>query len=75
MPAALPGRDFDSLLYGKVDFRALDEPKQSVRMRLEATALRVRHSEKGADVVVIYEKGGSLFKVKAGQVVMASGRE
>ena len=74
LPAALPGRDFDSLLYGNVDFRALDSPTQSVCMRLEATALRVRHSGGNADeVVVVYGRGGQLFKVRAGQVVMASG--
>jgi spermidine dehydrogenase len=74
LPAALPGRDFDSLLYGNVDFRALDSPTQTVCMRLEATALRVRHSGANADeVAVVYEQGGRLFKVRAGHVVMASG--
>jgi spermidine dehydrogenase len=73
LPAALPGKDFDSLLYGKVDFHALDDPAQSVRVRLEATALRVRHSGNHAEVGVVYERGGKLFKVSAGQVVMASG--
>jgi spermidine dehydrogenase len=74
LPAALPGRDFDSLLYGNVDFRALDSASQSTRLRLEATALRVRHSGGNADeVVVIYEQGGRLLSVRAGQVVMASG--
>jgi spermidine dehydrogenase len=74
LPAALPGRDFDSLLYGNLDFRALDSPTQSVCMRLEATVLRVRHSGGNADeVAVVYERGGRLFNVRAGQVVMASG--
>jgi spermidine dehydrogenase len=74
LPAALPGRDFDSLLYGNIDFKTLDSASQSVRMRLEATALRVRHSSGNPDeVAVIYEQGGRLFKVRAAQVVMASG--
>jgi spermidine dehydrogenase len=74
LPAALPGRDFDSLLYGNVDFRAVDSPTQTVCMRLQATALRVRHSGANADeVAVVYEQGGRLFKVRAGHVVMASG--
>jgi spermidine dehydrogenase len=74
LPAALPGRDFDSLLYASVDFRALDSPTESVCMRLDATALRVRHSGSNSDEVgVVYEQGGELFKVRAGQVVMASG--
>ncbi|MGO9935675.1 MAG: NAD(P)-binding protein [Steroidobacteraceae bacterium] len=75
LPAALPGRDFDSLLYGNVDFRALDGPTQSVRMRLDATALRLRHSGGNADeVVAVYEKGGRLFNARAGQVVRAFAR-
>ncbi len=74
LPAALPGRDFDSLLYGNLDFAALDGPNQHVRMRLEATVLRVNHTGGNDDqVAVIYERGGRLFKVNAGQAVMASG--
>jgi spermidine dehydrogenase len=73
MPTALPGRDFESLLYGNVNFRSLDSAGQNVRMRLEATALRVRHAGSNEDVEVLYEQGGRPFKVKAGQVVMASG--
>ena len=74
LPAALPGRDFDSLLFGNVDFRALDSPSQTVCMRLKATALRVRHSGRNADEVrVVYAQGEGIFNVRAGQVVMASG--
>src|SRR3984885_11692944 len=69
LPAALPGRDFDTLLYGNLDFGALDSATQSVRMRLDATVLRVRHSGANADeVAVVYEQGGRLFNVHAGQV-------
>jgi spermidine dehydrogenase len=74
LPAALPGRDFDSLLYGNLNFRALDSPNEVTRLRLEATALRVRHSGGNADeVAVVYEQGERLFNVRAAQVVMASG--
>lgn len=73
LPAALPGNDFDSLLYGSVDFSALDR-SQNVRLRLEATALRVRHAgAEAGQVGVVYEQGGRLFNVRAGQVIMASG--
>jgi spermidine dehydrogenase len=78
LPAALPGKDFDSLLYGPVDFAALDgtAKAQTTRVRLEATVLRVEHTGSGSNgrrVQVTYEKGGSLFKVGARTVVMASG--
>jgi spermidine dehydrogenase len=74
VPAALPGNDFDSLMYARVNFAALDDAHAGTRIRLNATTLRVRHA--GADtkrVEVIYEKGGRLFKVDAARVVMASG--
>ena len=73
LPAALPGKDFNSLLYGAVDFAALDgkSKSQTTRVRVEATVLRVEHT--GSGVQVTYEKGGSLFKVGARTVVMASG--
>jgi spermidine dehydrogenase len=73
LPAALPGKDFNSLLYGPLDLAALDgkSKSQTTRMRLEATVLRVEHT--GSRVQVTYEKGGSLFKVGARTVVMASG--
>jgi spermidine dehydrogenase len=74
LPSALPGRDFESLVYGKFDFRAIDGADQGVRMRLEATALRVRHSGVNADEVsVVYEQGGRLFEARAGHAIMASG--
>ena len=73
LPAALPGRDFDSLMYGNVAFQALDGPGQNVSLRLEATALRVRHSAANDEVEVTYERSGRVFKVRGGQAVMASG--
>jgi spermidine dehydrogenase len=72
----LPGKDFASLIYGPVNFAALDRDDQSVRIRLNATALRVEHvnGDRGRDALAVtYERAGSLFKVGARAVVMASG--
>jgi spermidine dehydrogenase len=78
LPEALPGKDFNSLLYGGLDFAALDgkSKAQTTRMRLEATVLRVEHTDtspRRGSVQVTYEKGGELFRVAARTVVMASG--
>jgi spermidine dehydrogenase len=74
LPAALPGRDFDSLMYGAVNFAALDAASASMRIRLNTTALRVRHVGAHAKrVEVIFAHGGKLFKARASRVVMASG--
>jgi len=74
-PESLPGEDFSTLMYGPVNFPALDRDGQTVRVRLDATALRVEHVrvERRDALAITYEKGGSLFKVGARAVVMASG--
>jgi spermidine dehydrogenase len=74
LPAALPGKDFDGLMYGAIDFAALDAAHASMRIKLNATVLRVRHSGAAQNRVdVIYAQGGKLFKATAPRVVMASG--
>ena len=72
---SLPGKDFSTLMYGPMNFEALDRDGQSVRIRLNATALRVEHvNDRGRDALAVtYERAGSLFKVGAHAVVMASG--
>ena len=74
-PESLPGRDFDSLMYGKVNFSALDQGNQATRIQLDSTVIRVEHTRPSGDhhVEVTYEKGGALFKNRARTVVMASG--
>jgi spermidine dehydrogenase len=59
-----------------VSFGALDRADQSVRIRLDATALRVEHAagDRSRDALTVtYERGGSLYRVGARAVVMASG--
>jgi len=76
VPDSLPGKDFITLMYGAMNFEALDREDQSVRIRLNATALRVEHvsGERGRDALAVtYERDGSLFRVGARAVVMASG--
>jgi spermidine dehydrogenase len=72
VPTALPGEDFDSLNYGRVNFSALDREASATRVRLATTVLRVEHVG-AARVAVTYEKSGQLFKAQAPAVVMASG--
>jgi len=76
LPDSLPGKDFATLMYGAVNFTALDRDDRSVRIRLNSTVLRVEHvsGDPGRDALAItYERGGSVFKVGARAVVMASG--
>lgn len=76
LPDSLPGKDFSTLMYGPVNFEALHRDDQSVRILLNATALRVEHvnGDPGRDTVAVtYERDGSLHRVGARAVVMASG--
>ena len=70
------GNDLRDVLWGNVNWQALDRPGQQVRIRLEATAVHIEHNGKPdkSDVVnVVYQRGGKLYRVKARSVVMASG--
>jgi len=61
---------------GRVNFQALDQPENSVRIRLRSTVVRVEHErepEKSNFVWVTYSQGGKTYRLKARSVVMASG--
>jgi spermidine dehydrogenase len=77
IPAALPsGIDFEHMLMAPVDFAALDRAGQPTRIRLGATAVKIEHEARAGspgDVIVAYEKGGTVYRVKAHKVIMASG--
>ncbi len=77
IPNAIEGpRTMAAVSNDRVNFEALDQPGQRVRLRLESTAVRVEHigePEKAEWVSVMYLKGGQVFRVKARCVVMAGG--
>ena len=71
IPESMPGDlSFADVLNNPVDFQALDRENAPVRIRLEATVMRVEHSGNG--VAVIYEHGGKLYRSRARAVVAAS---
>jgi spermidine dehydrogenase len=77
IPAAIDGpRSMGTVWKNPVNFGALDQPDQRVRLRLDSTVVRVEHigdSGKADFVSVVYSKKGSLSRVKARAVVMAGG--
>ncbi len=76
MPAALPGNDFGSLQFGALRFTELDRESNAMRIRLNATAVRIAHQGGDAgdgSVQVTYEQDGRLYRAQAHAVVMASG--
>lgn len=68
------GGDFDSVLNGRVNFAALDRPGSPTRIRLGSTVIRVEHASRSDDgVVVIYEQGGKLYRIRGRNAIMATG--
>jgi len=61
---------------GNINFGALDRDGAPIRLRLQSTAVHVRHDGDPASagsVLVTYVQGGRLFRIRAKAVVMGSG--
>jgi spermidine dehydrogenase len=80
IPNAITGKDsMHDILYGQIDWSALDHPQQPLRMRLNATAIDLRHDgpvDSSAHVQVTYVDNltGAKRCVRGKAVVMASGQ-
>jgi spermidine dehydrogenase len=77
IPNAIEGpRTMEAVWKNRVNYAALDNSGQRVRLRLDSTAVRVEHigePSKAELVSVVYYKDGKLYRVKARTVVMAGG--
>jgi len=77
IPNAIEGpRTMEAVWKNHVNYAALDNPGQRVRLRLDSTAVRVEHMgepSKAELVSVVYYRDGKLYRVKARTVVMAGG--
>ncbi len=74
IPQALPGHSLTDLIEARTRYSRLDEARSPVRIRLNSTVVRVRHEgdpQTASQVEVVYVKGGKLFRVRAGQCVLA----
>jgi spermidine dehydrogenase len=76
LPEAIKGsRSFTDILYGPIDFDALDRP-QHTRIRLNATAVAVRHDgapDSAKSVEVTYAVDGALKRVRGQAAIVAAG--
>jgi spermidine dehydrogenase len=77
IPNAIPGpRTVEAVYRNPVDFSALDQPGQGVRIRLGSTVAGVKHegeSKQSEFVSVMYTRNGKVYRAKARAVVMAGG--
>lgn len=74
IPAAVPGHTMEDVVTARADYSKLDDENSPVRIRLNSTAVRVRHRVSGdaaKGVEVAYVRGGTLRKVQAKQCVLA----
>ena len=71
VPDALSGTGMEDLVLPKVDYAALDRDGNRTRLRLNSTAVDVRHSSDGESVDVSYVRGGEVYRVRGKHTVMA----
>jgi spermidine dehydrogenase len=71
IPDALPGTTMPELALGKADYSKLDRASNGVRVRLNSTAVDVRHTPNQSDVDVTYIRNGKPERVRGKHVVMA----
>jgi len=71
LPAALPGSTMEDLVATRVDYSLLDQASERVRIRLNSTAVNVRHTPDQSGVDVVYVRDGKTERVRARHVVLA----
>ncbi len=71
IPDALPGTTMSELTLGKVDYSRLDHASNGARVRLNSTAVDVRHTPDQSHVDVTYIRNGKPERVRGKHVVMA----
>jgi len=74
VPDVAPGNTLDDVVTARFDYGALDSSDSAVRVRLNSTAVNVRHRgdpARAKEVTVSYVRDGRAYRVRAGQCIMA----
>jgi len=74
IPESTPGHTMEDIVTARVNYARLDDPKHAIRMRLNSTAVAVRHNGDPAtaeEVEVTYLINGDAHKVRAAHCVLA----
>lgn len=69
IPGVAPGHTMEDIVLAPFDYTKLDQPKASVRVRLNSTAVSVRNV--GDGVHVGYSRGGQLAQVRGKRCILA----
>ncbi len=71
VPGCVDGPTMESLVTAKLDYSKLDDPAQNCRIRLNSTAVDVRHTRNKELVDVTYVRESKTERVQARHVVLA----
>jgi spermidine dehydrogenase len=72
VPEALPGSTMEDVVTARLDYARLDEPRSAVRLRLNSTAVNVRHDGRaGTSVLVSYVRGQGAHRVSGRRCILA----
>lgn len=74
IPDVAKGNNAEELVLSRFNYAELDKPRNSVRIRLNSTAVNVRHGgdpKTSSEVLVNFVNGNKLYRVKSKGVVMA----
>jgi spermidine dehydrogenase len=71
IPDAMPGTTMEDLVTARADYSALDRDGLAIRIRLNSTAVDVRHSSDQSHVDITYINGGNSYRVRSKHAVLA----
>ena len=74
IPDAVPGKAMSDVILAKTNYARLDDSTSPVRIRLNSTAVRVKHIGDAAgakEVEVSYARGGKVYTAKAKNSILA----
>jgi spermidine dehydrogenase len=71
VPQAVPGTTMEDLVLARVDYSALDRPGNPCRLRLNSTAVKVRHTANQGAVDVDYVCRGEVYRVRGRHAILA----
>jgi len=74
IPGAIPGRSAADVVLARADYARLDQENSAVRIRLNSTAVRVKHqgdSSSSNKVEISYARGGKVYTVAASHCILA----
>ena len=74
VPGSAPGNTMEDIVTARMNYARLDDPASKVRIRLNSTAVHVKHvgdPQSAKEVEVTYVRGGQARRVRAASCVLA----